>query len=108
MLRVISLLMLVLLSPALSLAAKRAKAPEVPQHKCQKPERPEYMNRGNAQQFSQVVERYKKCISEFIEQQNALAKQHQQKAQQHNQAASDTLNEWNQFISEDIQRTPVQ
>jgi len=63
-----------------------------PSHSCHKPFKPyKFDNQWEIQQFKDEVERYKRCISDFVDDQNEEARNHQQ-------AAEDAIEEWNRYV----------
>ena len=69
-----------------------AQADDVPpSHSCEQPSKPyDLSNSAEVENFSGEVEEYKNCINEFVEEQNEAIRNHQQ-------AAQDAINEWNNF-----------
>jgi len=63
-----------------------------PSHSCRKPFKPyKFNSEWEIQQFKDEVERYKRCISDFVDEQNEEARNHQQ-------AAEDAIEEWNRYV----------
>ena len=63
-----------------------------PSHYCRKPIKPyEFTDEWQITQFKNEVERYKDCISAFVDEQNGAAKKHQD-------AAEEAIEEWNSYV----------
>lgn len=63
-----------------------------PSHSCRKPYKPyKFTSQWEVTQFKNDVDRYKSCISEFVEEQN-------EEAQHHQDAANEAIEEWNRFV----------
>lgn len=63
-----------------------------PSNSCSKPQKPyEFTDRWQVDQFNNEVEDYKRCISEFVEEQ-------QEEAKHHEDAAQEAIDEWNHFV----------
>ena len=63
-----------------------------PSHSCRKPIKPyEFTDEWQITQFKNEVERYKRCISDFVEEQNDDARRHQD-------AAQEAIDEWNSYV----------
>lgn len=61
-------------------------------HFCSKPVKPyKFTSQWEAQSFKDDVNRYKTCITNFVDEQNA-------KAETHRTAASEAIDEWNEFV----------
>lgn len=68
----------------------------VPSPSCFQPSKPyQFNSQWELDNFYQEVEDYKACISDFVEEQNEAARNHQQ-------AASDAIDEWNRFVSYEL------
>lgn len=67
-----------------------------PSHSCSKPYKPYQFNyQWELDNFNDEVQRYKRCISDFVDEQNEAAEQHQQ-------AASDAIDEWNNYVNYEL------
>ena len=65
-----------------------------PSHTCTQPVKPARFNDNQeVDMFNQAVAEYKKCISAFADEQNA-------EADVHRNAASQAIDEWNKFVSD--------
>ena len=63
-----------------------------PSHYCRKPIKPyEFTDEWQITQFKNEVDRYKSCISDFIDEQNA-------EADKHRDAAEEAIEEWNSYV----------
>lgn len=63
--------------------------PTVP---CSKPSKPyKFNSEYEVTQYFNSIERYKRCISDFVEKQSSEASNHQK-------AASNAIDEWNRFV----------
>lgn len=63
----------------------------------QKPSKPyKFNNEWEVQQYLDSVNRYKRCISDFVEKQN-------RESQNHQEAASKAIDEWNRFVKMELQ-----
>lgn len=63
-----------------------------PSHSCTKPFKPfKFNNQYEVDQFNDDVERYKECISDFVEEQNSAIRKH-------NNAAQEAIDDWNSFV----------
>lgn len=63
-----------------------------PSHSCRKPYKPyKFTSEWEATQFNDDVQRYKRCISNFVEEQNEAA-------QRHHDAREEAIEEWNRFV----------
>ncbi|MBV2180958.1 MAG: hypothetical protein KUL86_06945 [Castellaniella sp.] len=70
--------------------------PIPPSHDCRKPYKPiSFSSQLDIDLFQDEVERYKRCISDFVDEQN-------ESIQQHRQAAQEAIDEWNQFIKYEL------
>ncbi|WP_211252160.1 hypothetical protein [Arenimonas metalli] len=68
-----------------------------PSHSCRKPIKPyEFTSEWEVSQFKDDVERYKQCISDFVEEQNDEAEKHQE-------AAQDAIDEWNRYVRYELE-----
>ncbi len=67
-----------------------------PSHSCSKPYKPyQFNSQWELDNFNDDVQRFKRCISDFVEEQNEAAEKHQQ-------AASDAIDEWNRFVDYEL------
>ena len=65
----------------------------VPSHSCTMPVKPDQFNENwEVQMFNDEVSAYKQCIAAFAEEQR-------QAADVHRRAASDAIDEWNNFVN---------
>ena len=55
-----------------------------------------FNNEWEVQQYLDSVNRYKRCISDFVEKQN-------RESQNHQEAASKAIDEWNRFVKMELQ-----
>jgi len=79
----------ILLAMALPVAAD----PWAPSHSCIKPYKPyQFESQWEVDSFNDAVRRYKRCISDFVEEQNDAIEAHQQ-------AADDAIDEWNSYVN---------
>ena len=63
-----------------------------PSHLCRKPIKPyEFTDEWHITQFKNDVDRYKRCISDFVDEQNDDARKHQD-------AAQEAIDEWNAYV----------
>ena len=63
-----------------------------PGHSCSKPYRPyEFENESALEDFRDEVERYRRCIDRFVEEQNDAAKKHAS-------AAEEAIEDWNRYV----------
>lgn len=63
-----------------------------PSHYCSKPIKLyEFTDEWQITQFKNEVERYKDCISDFVDEQNEAARKHQD-------AAEEAVEEWNSYV----------
>ena len=64
-----------------------------PSHSCTQPVKPDQFNENwEVEMFNDEVSAYKQCIAAFAEEQN-------QAAAAHRRAASDAIDEWNNFVN---------
>ncbi len=67
-----------------------------PSHSCMKPSKPYSFNsQWEIDSFKDDVDRYKRCISDFVDEMNDAAQHHQD-------AASDAIDEWNSFVNYEL------
>ncbi|CAM4068588.1 hypothetical protein [Vibrio neonatus] len=67
-----------------------------PSPSCSKPIKPyEFTSQWQLDSFNNDVQRYKRCIQNFISEQNRAVKTHQQ-------AANNAINEWNRFVQYEL------
>lgn len=78
---------------ALSLIAGVAYADSYPpSHSCQKPTKPyKFTSSWEVEQFKSDVERYKQCISDFVDEQNEAIRNHKR-------ASQEAIEEWNGYV----------
>lgn len=63
-----------------------------PSHSCRKPYKPyEFTSKYELETFNDDVKRYKKCISDFVEEQNEASKKHLE-------AGQDAIEDWNKYV----------
>lgn len=63
-----------------------------PSHSCFKPKMPsESLSRSEAASLNDDIDRYKQCILDFVDEQNAAMTNHQESAQS-------AIDEWNRFV----------
>jgi hypothetical protein len=63
---------------------------------CTKPTKPyQFTNDWQITQYRNDVERYQRCISDFVESQNKAIKNHQK-------AAEDAIEEWNRYVKYEL------
>lgn len=68
----------------------------IPSPSCSKPYKPyEFNSQYEIDKFNDDVQRYKNCISDFVDEQNQAATKHQQ-------AANDAIDEWNRFANYEL------
>ncbi len=67
-----------------------------PSHQCSKPYVPtSFSSRSERESFKLDVEQYKRCIEDFVsEQEDAIKK--------HKEAADDAIDEWNSFVNYEL------
>lgn len=59
---------------------------------CYKPHKPyEFNSQWELDSFNNDVDRYKECISDFVDEQNRAVRNHQR-------AASEAIEEWNSYV----------
>ncbi len=67
-----------------------------PSHSCSKPYKPyQFNSQWELDNFNNEVESFKLCISDFVDEQNEAAQRHQE-------AASDAIDEWNNFVNYEL------
>jgi len=67
-----------------------------PSHSCAKPYKPyQFNSQWEVDNFNDGVGNYKRCMSDFIDEQNDAAKKHQE-------AANDAIGEWNNFVNYEL------
>jgi hypothetical protein len=84
----------------LIIAAPLANAADssVPSHSCRKPGKAgEIKTQLEADKFNEAVSKYKACIEDFIRQQEDAAAIHRR-------AANEAINEWNDFVTNDMKQ----
>lgn len=68
----------------------------VPSPSCFKPNKPlQFNSQWELDNFNQAVRQYQSCIANFVQEQNNAAQNHQQ-------AASDAIDEWNRFVDYEL------
>ncbi|MDH0424153.1 hypothetical protein [Stutzerimonas stutzeri] len=67
-----------------------------PSHYCSEPDKPfEFEDEWELDNFNSEVEDYKQCISDFVDEQNAAVRHHQN-------AAQEAIDEWNSFVDYEL------
>lgn len=67
-----------------------------PSHSCSKPYKPyEFNSQWELDNFNNDVENYKRCISNFIDEQN-------EETENHREAASGAIDEWNNYANYEL------
>ena len=67
-----------------------------PSSSCSKPYKPyEFSSQYELDNFNNGVQRYKRCIQDFVDEQNEAVKKHQQ-------AAENAIDDWNNFVSREL------
>lgn len=67
-----------------------------PSHSCSKPYKPyQFNSQWELDNFNDEVQSFKRCISDFVDEQNEAAQRHQE-------AASDAIDEWNNFVNYEL------
>lgn len=67
-----------------------------PNHSCSKPYKPyQFNSQYEIDRFNEEVQRYKQCISDFVEKQNDAIRNH-------SNAADDAINDWNNFVNHEL------
>jgi len=67
-----------------------------PSHSCSKPYKPyKFNSQWQLDSFNNDVDTYKRCISNFVDEQN-------EEAEKHKQAATDAIDEWNRFVNYEL------
>jgi len=67
-----------------------------PSHYCSKPYVPtSFSSESDVELFKLDVEQYKRCIEDFVEEQQDAVKKHKE-------AAEDAIDEWNSFVSYEL------
>jgi hypothetical protein len=67
-----------------------------PSPTCRKPTKPyKFTSQWELDQFKSDVERYKRCISDFVDEQNEAVRNHQE-------AAQDAIDEWNRYVRNEL------
>jgi len=65
-------------------------------HSCSKPSKPYSFNsEWEVEAFKSEVEDYKRCISDFVEEQNDAVRSHQE-------VAEEAISEWNSFVKYEL------
>ena len=83
----------------LVIAAPPASADSsAPSHSCRKPGKAaEIKTQQEADKFNEAVSKYKSCIEDFVRQQEDAAMNHRR-------AANEAINEWNDFVTNDMKQ----
>lgn len=72
------------------------RAESRPSHYCSKPYKPyQFTDEAQVDPFKADVARYKRCIEDFVDEQQVAIKQHQN-------AASEAIDDWNTFVKYDL------
>ncbi|MEZ9874671.1 hypothetical protein [Vibrio breoganii] len=67
-----------------------------PSHTCTKPYKPyQFETDYDVQRFKDEVERYRRCIEDFVQQQNQAVTNHQN-------AANTAIEEWNWYVKHEL------
>ncbi len=67
-----------------------------PSHGCSRPYKPcQFNSQWELDRFEDEVEDYKRCISDFVEEQNEAVRKHRQ-------AAEDAIDEWNRNVRHEL------
>lgn len=67
-----------------------------PRHSCSKPHKPyQFNSQWELDNFNDEVQIFKQCILDFVDEQNEAAQRHQE-------AASDAIDEWNNFVNYEL------
>ncbi|MDE1348266.1 hypothetical protein [Vibrio aestuarianus] len=67
-----------------------------PSHSCIKPYKPfQFKSQYEVDSFNDDVQRYKQCISDFVEEQNDAMRKH-------SDAADDAISDWNNFVNYEL------
>lgn len=67
-----------------------------PSHSCIKPIKPyKFTSEWEVTQYSNEVERYQRCISDFVNEQNKAIETHQK-------AAQDAIEDWNRYVQYEL------
>lgn len=68
-----------------------------PSHSCYKPNKPyQFDDERQLQRFNDDVEEYKRCIADFVDEQNDAVRKHQN-------AAEEAIDEWNNYARYELQ-----
>jgi hypothetical protein len=68
----------------------------VSSHSCSKPYKPyKFTEQYQLDNFNDEVERYKRCMANFIEEQN-------NEAEEHKEAAENAIQEWNSYVNYEL------
>jgi hypothetical protein len=74
-----------------------AQAESTPMHYCSQPQKPyKFTSEWEVSSFKSDVETYRRCIEDFVDEQNEAIKKHRE-------AANDAIDEWNLFLKYDLQ-----
>jgi len=78
--------------------ANAADSSSAPAHSCRKPGKAaDIKTQQEADKFNDAVSKYKSCIEEFVRQQEDAALIHRR-------AANEAINEWNDFVTNDMKQ----
>lgn len=67
-----------------------------PSYMCRKPIKPyKFTNKWEVELFNSDVQRYKRCISDFVDEQNEAVRSHEQ-------AAQEAIDEWNRYVRNEL------
>ena len=92
----VSVRMSIVAVAALFAAFTVVHAESTPMHYCSKPVKPyKFTSEWEVQSFNNDVETYKRCIEDFVDEQESAVKKHRA-------AASDAIDEWNSFVKYDL------
>jgi len=67
-----------------------------PSHSCSKPYKPyEFTDQYQLDSFNDDVQRYKRCIMDFVEEQRTAVQNHQN-------AQSEAIDDWNRYVNYEL------
>lgn len=67
-----------------------------PSHSCSKPYKPyQFRDQYEVDRFNSEVKQFKKCINDFVEEQNEASKKHLQ-------AGQDAIDDWNSYVNREL------
>ena len=67
-----------------------------PSHSCSKPYKPyEFTDQYQLDSFNDEVQRYKRCIMDFVEEQKSAVSNHQN-------AQSEAIDDWNRYVNYEL------